>query len=440
MKMPKLGSLGQTRMRALRTVVAMVFLVASPAAAIEFRGGDEVVVAAGEVIGDDLYVSGDTLTIDGIVEGDLIAFGRLVSLNGTVTGDFVAAGQAVDINGTVGDDARIAGQVLRLGSGAEVRDDLLGAGFSLETGDESVVLGSIIYAGFQGLFTGWVGEGLQVSADRAELRGTVAGDVSAEVGGGEGPSPAMFMPPPPVPMPTVPQGLTIADSTVIGGNVEYTSAQEAAVGDGAQLAGEVVHQVPEVALEAPPEVGTSIWRAVRRFISLALIGLLGLWLAPGALDGSAGTLSARPVLSVVMGVVGLIGGIVAGLALIVVCILLCVIVSGIKLGGLVPLILAVGGLAEASLGLSMWVGLAYVAQIVVSLVVGRWLLARFGREAAPASASLLAGLVVFGLLRAIPFLGGLIGLLVALGGFGAAIVWAGGWPRSAEAEVSSAPA
>ncbi|MCP4205359.1 MAG: hypothetical protein GY769_25895, partial [bacterium] len=44
-------------------------LASVPATAIEFRGGQHVVVGTDEVILDDLYVTGETVTVDGKVEG-----------------------------------------------------------------------------------------------------------------------------------------------------------------------------------------------------------------------------------------------------------------------------------------------------------------------------------------------------------------------------------
>ena len=42
---------------------------------------------AGEIVQDDLYVTGGEIYIDGNVEGDLVAFGGYIEVNGNVTGD-----------------------------------------------------------------------------------------------------------------------------------------------------------------------------------------------------------------------------------------------------------------------------------------------------------------------------------------------------------------
>ncbi|HEX2163368.1 MAG TPA: hypothetical protein VHM02_05415, partial [Thermoanaerobaculia bacterium] len=117
---------------AVLAVLAVLAAALGVAAEIERRAGDDVVVAAGETVPDDLYAAGEIVRVEGTVRGDLVAVAREVIVVGTVEGDLIAAGELVAISGTVGDDARIAGQVLHLGRAARVGDDLVAAGFSLE--------------------------------------------------------------------------------------------------------------------------------------------------------------------------------------------------------------------------------------------------------------------------------------------------------------------
>ncbi len=110
-----------------------ILLVSVPTGAAEFKTGKEVTVAEDEVIDDDLYMTGETMTIKGTVKGDVVASGKVVRIEGVVEGDVMAAGQAVVIDGEVRDDVRIAGMTLKLGEAARVGDDLFAAGFSFES-------------------------------------------------------------------------------------------------------------------------------------------------------------------------------------------------------------------------------------------------------------------------------------------------------------------
>lgn len=171
-------------------VLLAVLLVVSPVwGSVETRSGQEVRIGPDEVVGDDLYVTANEVVVDGTIEGDLVAFGRSITVNGMVEGDLIAAGQTVEVGGTVEDDARIAGQALLLGGGASVGDDLLAAGYSLENVPDSTVEGTLLYAGYQALLAGSVGEDFRAAANGVQLDGEVAGDVNVEVDGESGAAP-----------------------------------------------------------------------------------------------------------------------------------------------------------------------------------------------------------------------------------------------------------
>src|SRR5215210_5140047 len=161
----------------LLVVVGLALLVglvtASAAWAVETRSGDSVVIGPDEAVDDDLYVTASEVVVDGTIGGDLIAFGGSITVNGTVEGDLIAAGRSVEIEGTVEDDARIAGQTLLLGEGAEVEDDLIAAGFSLQNMPDSAVGGTLLYAGYQALLQGTVDEDVSVAAHGLQLGGEV---------------------------------------------------------------------------------------------------------------------------------------------------------------------------------------------------------------------------------------------------------------------------
>ena len=185
----------------LALVVGM--LTAAPAWAVETRQGDRIEVGPGEVVNDDLYAFGNTVTVDGTVEGDL-----------------VASGSRVIVNGTVEDDARIAGQALVLGENANIADDLFAAGYSLENRAGSNIGGSLFYGGYQALLAGTIEENFQAGVGALELRGEVGGDINAALGEAEGGAP-QFLPGSPVSIPAVEPGLTLTDSARVAGLLIY---------------------------------------------------------------------------------------------------------------------------------------------------------------------------------------------------------------------------
>ncbi|MBI3944220.1 MAG: hypothetical protein HY326_14475, partial [Chloroflexi bacterium] len=188
-------------------VLIVGFLVVAPAWAATGRSGGDVVIGTDEVIDDDLYVSGQTVTINGTVKGDVIAMGGTIMINGTVQGDVIAVGQTIVINGPVGQHARIAGQVLVLGANARVTDAVTAAGFSLEMQSGSQAQKDLIYVGYQGLVAGTIGRDLKGSMAALELSGDVNRDVNVEVGGGgESSAYTQFMPQATMAIPAVQPG------------------------------------------------------------------------------------------------------------------------------------------------------------------------------------------------------------------------------------------
>ena len=66
------------------------------------------VVAPGETLDDDLFASGQTVTVAGRVTGDVYATGQTVVVTGTVDGDLLSAAQQVVVDGAVNGNVRAA--------------------------------------------------------------------------------------------------------------------------------------------------------------------------------------------------------------------------------------------------------------------------------------------------------------------------------------------
>ncbi len=403
--------------------VACGLFLPGSATAVEFRGGQHVVIPADEVILDDLYATGETVTVDGRVEGDLVAAGRQVRLNGEVTGDLIAAGQAVTINGPVGDDARVTGMALELGPAGSVGDDMVAAGFSLETKAGSLVGGSLLFSGFQALLTGDVAEALLGTMSALEIQGGVGADSEVTVEGEPGAPSFLQYVPMPVELPPVAGGLTIADGARIEGELRYTSPDEAR-GGGANSA-RLTHQTPTAAqTEAEATAGSGWWKRLFRWLGLIVLGLLCIWWIPGWLDERSGEIQARPLRLTGLGLLGVAAlPIVATLAL-AVPITVAVLLGQLKLGGLAALVVVLAVAAVGLLVLAFWLTSTYLAPLLVGLCTGRWALQRFADDKASGLVlPLTAGVVILALLRSVPIVGWVLGLAVLCLGWGAVLLW-----------------
>ncbi len=416
----------RVRIRAMRLLVGaasllvVLGLTAPRALAFDFRGAEEIVVRAGDVVDDDLYVFGERVTIDGTVRGDVIFAGRALTVNGTIEGSLIAAGQSLTINGTVRDSARLAGQAALLGSTARIGRDVLFGGYSLELRAGSTVGRDAAIGGYQARLAGTVGRNTSAGIQALELSGTFGGNVEAQVGDGDaGPQPQFFMPlPEGLAIPSVAPGLTVSDTAQIAGRLAYTAREPFPIRG--RVAGGTVFTRRPVEAPEPTTAGSVFVEIARRFVALAVIGLLLVWLAPVWVRRLGDTMRAQPLPAVGWGLVAA----VAFLGTVILGFVGTIILAGIfgvaTLSSLSALVIVLGLLGEAILVTAVIIYGSFVAQATVSYLGGRWLMERAQPNLADRrAASLLLGVAVFVVITAIPVVGGIIGLLAALLGLGA---------------------
>ncbi|MBI3943917.1 MAG: hypothetical protein HY326_12945, partial [Chloroflexi bacterium] len=221
----------------------------------------------------------------------------------------------------------------------------------------------------------------------------------------------------------------VADSAQVGGSFTYQASGESAISPNAQIEGKVVQQQPEVrptpaAPTASALLVSGLLDQVRRFITLLLVGVLLLWVAPTWTRHLGNIVQEKPLPSFVYGIIGFLLFIFFVFAILGATIILAIIFGVVQLGNLLPAILSAGFLADAALVIGYFIFTAYVPQVALSFWGGRWVLARI----MPAWVEnrlwpLCIGLLLFVILTAIPVLGGIIGIVVVLLGLGALWLW-----------------
>lgn len=403
----------------------MGLLAVVPARAADTRSGQDVVIAASEVINDNLYVSANTVTIDGTVKGDLTAIAQRITINGTVEGDVLSASQSAVVNGTVGGDMRSVGEAIMLGPGARVGGDLAVGAASLENQAGSTVGGDLLIGAYQALLAGDIGRDVKGGLNRLAIRGGVGRNVDVAVASEEGAANAMiYRSSGVIATPAVPPNLTIADTARIGGRLTYRAYMPATIDPGAQVRGGVAPTITQPAQPATSPI-EPVLAALRRFASLLIIGLLLVWFAPAWTRRMADLVEARPLLSLGWGVVSVAALLLAMLVVVIVTVLLAIVFGFLTLGGLVAFIISIGLLINAALAIGALAYMVYGAVIVISYLAGRWILGKVRTtDTEQFSASLLLGLIIYVALTAVPVLGGIVSMFVVLFGLGALWEWA----------------
>ena len=345
-------------------------LVVLPAEAITFRAGNVVDIPPDAVIADDLYVTGNQVTIRGRVDGDVVVAARHVTLSGTVRDDLIAAGSDVTIQGTVGQSVRAAGGTVTVSG--NIGRDLLLAGNRLEQLAASRVQGATALTG----------------RDLA-LRGTTEGQLQARGGnvlidGTTGPATVSA------------DDLTVTAGARINGPLSYASGQEADIRPGATITGAVTREAEEPRTWVVPGwVGTLFL-----FMVGAFAGVLMAVIMPGALVAVGQALRRDLGFSLLAG-----AGILFGVP----------ILAGILMITLIGIPLALSLLVFYGLG-------CYLAWVLAAIILGDSFISRLpvrslrGRMVV----STLLGVALLLLLQAIPWVGGLVAVIALVIGFGTA--------------------
>ena len=364
------------RLRPRAAMVALapllVAVLAAPAGAVELRSGDNLVVGADEVIEGSVVLAGETVLVEGKVQGDLIAFARNLTVRGPVGGGIYGFAQNVDVEGSAGGAIHLFGQFVRAAGTTSGNGYLFGQGVRLLPG--SSVYGDAILFGETLQMEGSVGSGLVACGARAELRGEVGGDVQGWT-----------------------EELIVADGAVGGGDLtaHLPAGTEPEVAAGASIGGSVTTEAVE---ESAPRSrytrpGFYLWKLVG-LVGAFLVGAVLWWLAPGLLGSrlDGGGALARIGIGLVILVAAPIALILVGLTLI--------------------------GLPLALIGLVLYLVALYLSKIVTADLLGRAILGwpeETPRRALPA---LALGLVILAVVGLIPFLGGLVAFVALLLGLG----------------------
>ncbi len=412
-------------------VIVAIFCLSLPmrAQAVEFDQDGRI--EKGQVIEDDLFMSGDRVVMEGVVKGDFYAAANTIVINGVVHGSAFLAAQTIEISGTVKGSLYGASQSIYLQEEAQIERNLFYAGFALQAKPGSKIGKDALFTGYQAVIDGEIERDVLASVGALEINGEIGRNVRVTVGDPEDgqPTSMSFFTAPGAP-PMIPSGLRVNESAKIGGTLTYSSVKEQSQGIKSKPQGDVIYkpiEAPEQKAKSvntldslPYLVGKYVLKRLQEIATLFVIGILGLWLLPQHLQSWKERMKSEPMGAGLNGLltvlVGYIGAGLVGLVVLAVGIFLGVL----TLGGLSKSVMGIG---FSSLGLAMAIFsliVAYVSKVLVSLWIGEWVINRF----APQSAQkvllvLLVGILIYVILRSIPILGWVLGLIATLVGVGA---------------------
>ncbi len=408
--------------RWLSLVLSLLLLLAllyplSVVDAFDGRSGESVVIPAGEVVNDDLYIAATEATIDGEVNGDVYFFGETLTINGRVNGDVNGFGQALVVQGTVEDDIRFAGAVFYLGERAQIGSDLIAFGASLDLRPDSRIGQDVLFFGGQAYLGAEIGRNLQGGAEAVMLTGHVMGNADLTVTGQEGTSEPPIFGPAPVPVPQIRSGLTIDPSARVDGDLTYRSLSALEV-PAQNVGGKVTYEE----LEEMPQgetIESRLLSSLRSWVTLLFFGILFAGFSPRLLENSAKQVRERLWAALGWGVLAYVAFLFALLVIVVLIVLLAAFFGVLTLGNISALLFFGGLILVAGLIFAFVFVTTYLSKILVGWQLGKWLTQRFLPQWAGQRYAPLLGVALLALALQVPYLGFVLGVLALFIGLGA---------------------
>jgi hypothetical protein len=355
-------------LKSIIIISIFILFLSAIADASEFRTGENLVITKGEVVNDDIYFAGNTVTVEGIINGDLVAAGSEIRVTGTINGGIIAAGGFIIIDGNVTNDLRAAGGTIDIRGNIEDNVLVFGGNFILEKGariarDLTIGVGNA-------RIDGTVNGNINGQASDMQMSGTTQGNVTIEIE----------------------NNMRILPGAKIGGNLEYSSSKSQ------EIAGNITGKTTYKEMQKKTESGIS--GEIAGYLWLLLIGILSLIFAPVISQNISDRISLYPLKSLLWGILILV-------VTPVIAILLLITIIGIP----VSLIL-----------LAVYIIEIYVSRIFIGLWVGQYVLKKLNREIRYKPIILAIGLLFVFIGINLPILGIFIHFIIIILGLGAIVL------------------
>jgi cytoskeletal protein CcmA (bactofilin family) len=359
--------LHQPEMRLLIVLVALSL----PGLALEQRHSEVVRVAANETVADTLLASGNIVRVEGVVNGDLLAFAGSVEVQGTVKGDLVSFAKRIVVSGTV--EGNIYNFSNSLDLDGQLGHSMYGLMQSLRVNDRGHVGAGVVVGGGDVSLEGEVDRSVTIYAGNADVSGSIGRELT--MAGDK---------------------LTLTNTARIGGGLSARvhRLRDVHIADGATITGARDIQVRARQNRfARPKFYffQAVWLA-----AAMLVGWLCLVLFPGFFHASIQAVGS--------------GWRSLGLGF--------AVLAGVPVAIILTAITVVGLPASLML-LALYLVAIYLAKIWVGAFLGSQLLKPAGATNSDWLLGLLLGLMILTVVGYIPYLGGLVHLVVVCLGLGA---------------------
>jgi cytoskeletal protein CcmA (bactofilin family) len=320
-----------------------------------FKAGSTIDISG--TVEKDAYAAGQVITVDGVIKGDLIGVGSTLRINGTVEGNVRFAGENLVINGIVGKNVMLAGSNMTIGPDAKIGWELLAAGQVIDV-------------------QGRVGGNMNLSGVTITVNNEINGrfDVEAET-------------------------LTLGEKAKINGDMTYHSETNLIKKEGAVIVGNVEKLAArERRMEPGNNWSAKIGGSIFSYLSALLLAVILLLVFPKGVQSVANEISGN-------------FGVSFGIGLLFLFFL--------PLAAMIVLITIIG-IPLSILSFVLYVVVIYLSKIFFSLAIIHWVRQVFKiKHEWNAMLAAVVGLLIFTVIRLIPVIGFLLGLVAIASTMGA---------------------
>lgn len=329
------------------------------------RTGDSISIGVNQIVENNLYAAGGSVSISGEVKADMYAAAGSVTVNGPIGADFTAIGGTIQTHAKVADDVRVIGGDVVIAN--EVGGDVFVFGGQLKVLSSAKVAGNVYFYGGEAEIDGEVAGSIMGQADTFFIRNSVgAVDVSA-------------------------RKIVLSDNANVAGNLSYKNGGDLERSLNSTVSGEIL--VIENGLNQNSRSNFPLMF----FLAWLFTSLSMLWLFRPQLEKLLVSVKKSPAR---VGIIGLSGLVAAP----VLATILITTVLGIWVGIAILLLFLFFCLA---------------ALVLLPILLGSYLLSLYRKNDRVDILSVILGVATIGLLSLVPFLGGLFVFAIFVITFGA---------------------
>lgn len=362
--------------KALFLFFTFIFLWLIPASAQAFsvESKDNIYVGKNEIIEGNFYAAGQSITIDGAVNGDVIGAAQNVTVNGVVNGDVLAAAQSFNFNGEVRGNIRTVANFANI-NGLVGKNLNVFSAVTILSQNSHVTWDALLFsasAEVRGIIEG----NLHGSISKALIAGKIGHDVDLKIDGEK-------------------KGgtLVINKEAVIAGDLKYHAFNNAQIESESSVGGKINKIQSQ---KTPFDWVSFVWFKIIGIFSALFVGLALWFLWKGGTERTIQEIKSKWGLNLLNGL----------------------IILGVLSIAILILAVTFIGLPLAFILLGLGFIFFYLGKIMTAIFVGQLFVSHFTKRKLPVF-SMIIGIFIVWMLCAIPFIGWLFSLSAVLLGAGA---------------------